>query len=139
MEKVVLESKNDCIAMMFGLAQLCPSDLFSQCAIALNKESLLFYNDNCYDMTGENNNHIHKIRINIPLNQLVSVVITNFIHNKKFKNYRKLSFIVDSQEKSIDVFYFKKDDKIVSNYLKMLKKIKNIKISYTKYDLREDY
>ena len=139
MGKVVLESKNDCVAMMFGLTQLTPSDLYSQCAIALSKENISFYNDNCYDMTGENGNHIHKIRINIPLSELVSIVRTTFIRNKKFKNHRKLSFVVNSQEMTIDVFYFKKDDKIVNGFLKMLKRIKKIKITECELDFHEDY
>ncbi|MGM9874122.1 MAG: hypothetical protein ACI31G_04330 [Bacilli bacterium] len=139
MAKVVLESKNDCVALMYGLTQLTPSDLYSQCALSLSSECINIYNDNCYDLTDANGNHVHKIRISVPLSQLISITVTKYNKNKKFKDLRKLSLIVDSQEMSINVFYYKKDDKIVNNFLNMLKKYKKVKITNITCNLHEDY
>lgn len=113
MAKVVLDHQEDGICLMYGLAQLCEGEKFSQTAVMLTPKEILFYDDNIPNQV-VGDVHYHNAKVRILINELKTVIIKKIKHYD-YKIIYELSFIGkrNSNISTSELFckcFFKKDE-----------------------------
>lgn len=142
MTKVVLDHQEDGICLMYGLAQLCEGEKFSQTAVMLTPKEILFYDDNIPNQVVRDV-HYHNAKIRILINELKTVIIKKIKHYD-YKIIYELSFVGkhNSDISTSELFckcFFKKDEfRLNKRFISNLRHL-SIKVKKVSFKSRNDF
>lgn len=124
MNKIVLENGSQLIAIAHGLGQLTKGELFIPLCIGITKTNFYVYSDYMPDEK-RSDGDFYKIKIDIPLDEIIGVVHERFVKNKQLKIYKCIRFLTKDIEHGFTFYYDKKyDKKRAKHVIKIFKKLK---------------
>lgn len=138
--KMSLDENEKILEMLSGLFQFNESEQFTQAAIAVTDDELVFYDDNAPDEK-QTIRYVYHIKKRISLENVLLVLDEKIKKNKFLKNMGRLNFIVEEEDEDGDIeptevlfYYYLNDRRAAETFLDELKKLK-IKTKKRKIDL----
>ena len=101
--KISLDEYDKVNAIMPGLFQFNPNEMFTQAALAVTDSQLFFYDDNApTQIMGEVHHYIIKKRVS--LDEIVMVLNEKITNNRQLRNMGRLNFVMEDEDDSL-IFY----------------------------------
>ena len=137
MAKVVLDHQEDGICLMYGLAQLCEGEKFSQTALMLTPKEILFYDDNTPNQV-VSDAHYHQARLRIVISELKAVVVQKIKFRETAPLFKIMFVNKNVNLNNIHLFCSKSDMKIAKKFFHYLHSA-GLKIKHDKFMHRADF
>ena len=138
--KINLDEYKNIRELVSGLFQFDPTQKFTQAALAVTDEELLFYDDNAPDEK-ESIHYIYHIKKRIKLDKVVVALDEKIKKNKYLKDMGRINFLVEEEDEEGDtdnvevIFYYYLTDKgQAESFINELKSL-NVKVKKRKVDL----
>lgn len=117
--KLNVESYSDVIAMIAGLFQFKENEQFTQTALAVTENEILFYDDNAPDRK-EGEEYYYQVKKRLSLDDITMVVDEKITKCRQLNNLGRLNFLSQDEDKAFVFYYFISDKKDVQSFCKEL-------------------
>ena len=133
--KLSLDEYNKVKAMIPGLFQYEPNALFTQTALAITDDDLVFYDDSMPNDKKEGTYH-YAIKKRVNLEEVLMVLDEKIIKNPQLSEFGRFTFVEEKQEDCLEFYYFLRDKKQVVSFIKELR-AQGLKVKKRKVDLKQ--